>query len=260
MGTLLSGYARAFNRRHQRVGYLFQGRFKSIVVEEEPYFLELVRYIHLNPVRAGIVAGLDDLDTYPWTGHANLLSDAPPAWQDTRVVLEQFAADAGRARRAYHAFVADRIRQGARPDLVGGGLRRSRAGWLFTEHLARGRERWTFDERVLGSSDFVQRLLDQARRPTPAPPVDPAAVMPDIIRTVAQHFELTTAELVGNTHRPATVAARAIVSYLAVRRHGLKASAIAAYLAVSRFSVARGFRRAQQLADKSDSTWQTLLD
>jgi putative transposase len=259
MGTLLGGYARAFNRRHHRVGYLFQGRFKSIVVEEEPYFLELVRYIHLNPVRASIVAGLEALDTYPWAGHAGLLSRTVPAWQDTRFVLAQFAAAAGPARRQYRAFVADRLQEGARPELVGGGLRRSRAGWLFTEKLARGRENWTFDERVLGSSEFVQRLIDDARRPTPAPPVDPAAVMPHIIRRVAQHYQLGTAEIVGNGHRPAAVAARAIVSYLALCRHGLTLSAVAAYLGVSRFSVARGFQRAQQLGVDSDRTVRHLL-
>jgi len=55
MRRLLTGYAGAFNRRHQRVGHLFQNRYKSIVVEEEPYLLELVRYLHLNPLRAGVV-------------------------------------------------------------------------------------------------------------------------------------------------------------------------------------------------------------
>jgi putative transposase len=58
MRSLLTGYAGAFNRRHKRTGHLFQNRYKSIVVEEEPYLLELVRYVHLNPVRAGVVADL----------------------------------------------------------------------------------------------------------------------------------------------------------------------------------------------------------
>ena len=77
MQRLLGGYASAFNARHDRVGYLFQNRFKSIVAEEEPYFLELLRYIHLNPVRAHLVADLDALDRYPWTGHAALLGHHP---------------------------------------------------------------------------------------------------------------------------------------------------------------------------------------
>jgi len=65
MRSLLTGYARAFNRRHRRRGHLFQNRYKSIVVEEELYLLELVRYIHLNPLRAKILPELATLDRYP---------------------------------------------------------------------------------------------------------------------------------------------------------------------------------------------------
>jgi putative transposase len=64
----LGPYAGAFNRTHRRVGYLFQNRFKSILVEADPHFLELVRYIHLNPVRSRLPVNLDLLDQYPWTG------------------------------------------------------------------------------------------------------------------------------------------------------------------------------------------------
>lgn len=73
MRSLLTGYAGAFNRRHHRAGHLFQNRYKSIVIEEEPYFLEVVRYLHLNPLRAGVVADLPALARYPYCGHAALL-------------------------------------------------------------------------------------------------------------------------------------------------------------------------------------------
>src|SRR4030042_4532668 len=70
MRALMSGYAGYFNRRHNRHGHLFQNRYKSIVCEEEPYFLELVRYLHLNPLRAGVVKSIAALDVHPWCGHA----------------------------------------------------------------------------------------------------------------------------------------------------------------------------------------------
>src|SRR5574341_2363769 len=70
MRSLLTGYAGTFNRRHKRKGHLFQNRYKSIVVEEDAYLLELTRYIHLNPLRAGIVPSVKVLDRYPWTGHS----------------------------------------------------------------------------------------------------------------------------------------------------------------------------------------------
>ena len=125
MRQLQTGYAVSFNRRHKRTGHLFQNRFKSILVEEEPYFLELVRYLHLNPFRAKIVKNLRELDTYSWTGHAVLLGKEDVSWQDVSYVLQHFGSDITRARRAYRQFVAEGLRQGRRPELTGGGLIRS---------------------------------------------------------------------------------------------------------------------------------------
>jgi len=73
MCRLMTGYAVTFNKRHKRSGYLFQNRYKSVVCEEDPYRLELIRYIHLNPLRAKLVQDLKELDKYPWTGHSAIL-------------------------------------------------------------------------------------------------------------------------------------------------------------------------------------------
>jgi REP element-mobilizing transposase RayT len=90
MRRLLTGYAGGFNRRHKRAGHLFQNRYKSILVEEEPYLLELVRYVHLNPLRARILTTLDMLDEYPWTGHSAVLGRVPRPWQAVGEVLRCF--------------------------------------------------------------------------------------------------------------------------------------------------------------------------
>jgi REP element-mobilizing transposase RayT len=73
MRRLLTGHAVWFNRRHQRSGHLFQNRYKSIVCEEDGYLLELVRYIHLNPLRSHMVGSLEELDRYRWSGHGVLV-------------------------------------------------------------------------------------------------------------------------------------------------------------------------------------------
>jgi len=73
MRRLMTGYAVTFNKRHKRSGHLFQNRYKSVACEEDPYLLELIRYIHLNPLRAGMVKDLKELDKYPWTGHSTIL-------------------------------------------------------------------------------------------------------------------------------------------------------------------------------------------
>lgn len=77
MRRLLTGYAVAFNRRHNRSGHLFQNRYKSILCEEDAYLLELIHYIHLNPLRAGLCTHLRELDDFPWCGHAELLGVEP---------------------------------------------------------------------------------------------------------------------------------------------------------------------------------------
>jgi hypothetical protein len=116
MRRLLTGYAGAFNRRHSRTGHLVQNRYKSVVVEEAPYLLELVRYLHLNPLRAGRVPDLPTLARYPWTGHSALLGTVARPWQATADALGRFARRAGPARTAYRAFVAAGLPQGRRPE------------------------------------------------------------------------------------------------------------------------------------------------
>lgn len=79
-----------FNERHQRVGHLFQNRYKSPVVCKDGYFRDVVRYIHLNPVRSEIVRSLCELEEYPWTGHRHIIRGGPPAWQDTGLLQTEF--------------------------------------------------------------------------------------------------------------------------------------------------------------------------
>jgi hypothetical protein len=87
-----------------------------------------VRYLHLNPLRAGIVKDLPVLDCYPWSGHAALVGQREYLWQDTATVLGQFAANPRQAQAAYRAFVAAGVPQGQRPELQGGSLVRSAGG------------------------------------------------------------------------------------------------------------------------------------
>lgn len=80
-----------FNKKHKRVGHLFQNRYKSIVVEEDSYFLELVRYIHLNPIKAGMVKSVAGLAHYRYTGHSVILGKRDYPVQDVDEVLGRFS-------------------------------------------------------------------------------------------------------------------------------------------------------------------------
>src|SRR4030042_3350568 len=150
MRKLLTGYAISYNRRQKRHGYLFQNRYKSIICEEENYLLELVRYIHLNPLRAGLVQTLDELDAYPYSGHSVIMGREGHKWQDREYVLRLFGAKDGRAKKEYRSFVEAGIGQGRRPELVGGGLVRSRGGWSQVISMRRRRVAEKGGERVLG--------------------------------------------------------------------------------------------------------------
>jgi hypothetical protein len=90
MQCLLTGFSKYFNERHKRVGHLFQNRYKSPIVDKTKYFLDAVKYIHLNPLRAGIVRSVDELGEYPWTGHGKILHGGPPEWQDTSLLQAEF--------------------------------------------------------------------------------------------------------------------------------------------------------------------------
>lgn len=162
MRRLLSGYAISYNIRHSRHGHLFQNRYKSIICEEDAYFRELVRYIHLNPLRGNLVSSLTKLDRYRWSGHGVLMGKLKNEWQDDEYVLRWFGRRVGEARRGYKHYMSEGIPIGHRPDLVGGGLVRSQGGWSAVKAMWRqGNFEWS-DERILGSGEFVESMLKQA--------------------------------------------------------------------------------------------------
>jgi len=159
MAGLLTGCAASFNKRHRRRGRLFQNRYKSILCEEDPYFLELVSYIHLNPLRAGIVDSMEELDGCPCSGRSALVHVVERERQDAEYVLASFGAEEKTAQGLYRAFVAQGISQGRRRDLSGGGAMRSNQGWKAP---IRDSVRPKGDERILGQSSFVLGVLKSA--------------------------------------------------------------------------------------------------
>jgi len=149
MRKILTGYVVNYNRRHKRYGHLFQNRYKSIICEDDPYLLELTRYIHLNPLRAGIVKDLKELKGYKWCGHSSIMGMIKREWQDTDTVLAYFGKRRKRAIERYDEFVGRGIEVGSRPELIGGGLIRSLGGWSQVLSLRRVGSKIFSDERIL---------------------------------------------------------------------------------------------------------------
>ena len=121
MRRLLTGYAVSYNLRHRRHGHVFQNRYKSIVCDGDRYFKELVRYIHLNPLRVELVKDLKQLERYPYCGHGTILGTQSNPWQDGDSVLAQFSKRGTEAKEAYRRYIAEGVALGRRPELVGGG-------------------------------------------------------------------------------------------------------------------------------------------
>jgi REP element-mobilizing transposase RayT len=238
---LLTGYAVNFNKRRRRHGHLFQNRFKSIVCQEDRYLKELVRYIHLNPLRYGLVTDLDGLAAFPYGGHSAVAGRIRRAWQDTGRVLSLFGPHRSRARRAYQKFVAAGAGSGRKPELVGGGLVRSLGGWSEVMALRRRGERSACDQRILGDGEFVSRIVAQMeerlRRSLRLSGSKPE--IGRVGRQICATCGVSAGELCSGSRRRQVVTARGALAWIAVRELGYSGADVARYLGVSTSCVTR---------------------
>jgi len=165
MQKLLTGHANYFNKKYDRVGYLFQNRYKSILVQAEKYLLKLVRYIHLNPVKASIVGNLEMLKRYPWTGHPGLLFPGYYPWQETGPVLNTFIGNKMDKIRQYERFIEDPEEISYQDGRFDEGSYFLGANGLIDIDDSNEEEiRAYFHYRVLGESEFAQEIYKKIQR------------------------------------------------------------------------------------------------
>jgi hypothetical protein len=240
MRKLLTGYVVNFNLRHKRHGHLFQNRYKSILCEDDPYLLELTRYIHLNPLRAGIVGSLEQLRNYRWTSHSAILGRVRRDWQDITTVLGYF----GKGKRAvekYEQYVREGISRGKRPELVGGGLIRSLGGWSQVLSLRRKGIKVASDERILGRDEFIQRLMSEAEereketlrlgREVPG--------LQDLAKRIMKGEGIEELDFRSGIRKREVVRVRRLFCQLAIGRMGYPGAEVARFLGVTTSSVNR---------------------
>jgi len=247
MRRLLTGYAVFFNLRHNRSGHLFQNRYKSIVCDADNYLLELIRYIHLNPIRAGLVANLDDLFNYRWCGHRQLLGVTNSGIIRADEVLSLFADRNKAAVKRYCEFLADGLGQELDVKLSSGGSRISRH---FNRELV---EDDAFDDRILGGGAFVEQVLAE----------DVALhgqdlSLEELMRRVARHCGVAFEEL-GHPCRQAKISqAKALISYWATRRCRIPGRMVAERLGISTSAVSSAARRGQMLLEGDEGLREML--
>ena len=253
MRKTLTWYAVHFNRRHKRVGHLFQNRYKSILCEEDAYLLSLVRYIHLNPVRAGILTDIEALDRYPWSGHSLLMGNDDIPWMGRNVILGQFGGNA-----AYRRFIEEGFTMGHDPSLSGGGMVRSLGGWSQVVSM-RAKQPEKGDERILGSSEFVLTVLaDTEERQQRQMKIRSSERNIDtIIKEECTKRQVTEEEVRSGGRRPRVTLTRASIAYRAVTELGLSAAEAARHLGVTTSTVTRAVERVEKGQGGSNATFAT---
>lgn len=256
MRRLLTGHAVYFNRRHKRHGHLFQNRYKSILCQEDAYLLELVRYIHLNPLRARIVGDIKALMRYPFCGHSTMVGKCNYPWQSADYVLGFFNKKKSVAIKHYLQFVEKGISLGRRPELTGGGLVRSAGGWAALIGMRSANVRMASDERILGDGDFVETVLKAAKEKMErryllkATGVDFDAVA----RRAALLVELPANHIWERSKRPRVVMARDLACYWGNTELGISMTALSKKFGLSQPAVSIAVRRGETLARKYQYT------
>lgn len=254
MRRLLTGYVVSFNRRHKRHGHLLQNRYKSIVCQEDVYLQELVRYIPLNPLRAGIVLNLAALNSYPYCGHSALMGKRKRPWQNVDYVLHSFGKRVRRARKEYFLYVEAGVERGRRPDLIGGGLVRSLGGWAEAEKLRlEGQDHIKSDERILGDSNFVDSVLAQAEEHY----TRQCALrrrgydLEKIAERVAEIYRVNAREVLARGRQQQRVSARSLFCFWAVRELGISLTALARRIGMSPPGVGYAVPRGEAIAHEN---------
>ena len=251
MRRLLTGYAVSFNRRHKRHGQLFQNRYKSIICQEDIYLKELVRYIHLNPLRAKVVSDISKLNNYDYCGHGVLVGNKKRGWQDTEYVLSYFGRRVGEAKKRYIAYVERGIEQGRRPELIGGGLIRSLSGWAEVKKMRlHGQDRLKGDERILGEGDFVMEVLAQADEKY-SRQYELKRLGYDFNRLeqrVVQIYGIDKEELYLKGRQKTRAEARSLLFYWAIRELGMSGTSLAKRFAMSQSGVVYAANKGEKIA------------
>lgn len=227
MRRLLTGYAIYFNRRHGRSGHLFQNRYHSVVCDENAYLLELIRYIHLNPLRAGIVKDLSELERYAWTGHGVVLGKSDLAGQVVDEVLALFAGDRLKARTRYRRFIADGINKDLHEEVLG-------------KRTSGDEDRGHTDPRIFGDEEFTAKLLGRHEVHSRT---EKTITIADIMTLVCEFYALDVAALSKNTRTEQVAKARSVICYLAARVAGLNGTWVGEQINLGRAGVSRAAMR-----------------
>ncbi len=240
MQGLQQSYTVYFNRRHNHVGHLFQGRYRAILCERESYLVELIRYLHLNPVRAGLVRRPE---LYRWSSHHAYLGRPGEPQVATDILLAQFSSRRPTAVRRYARFVHEGLPHGHREDLYD-----------------------VLDQRFLGTEQFAATAQRRAARSDHGEPLSrPRVTLDHCLRLVSRHRKLHTSAIRSNARSHDLVQARRLFICLACRYAGHPATEVGRFLGVDPSGVTNALRWWEQhlptnpeIARDLEMVWQDV--
>jgi hypothetical protein len=230
MQAIQFSYTQSFNRRHRKVGHLFQGRYKAVLCQKDEYLLQLIRYIHLNPVRAKIVKDPKD---YLWSSHRALLGMDRNPRCDVNAVLREFGRRRNIAIRQYRAFVLDAIGLGHQNDYY---------DWK--------------DQRILGEEEFANEILSKEDNKGDAFHYDVS--IKEVIELVSRELGVPQAVILSpRRSRPGSFA-RGIAAYLAKTITGTSMKQIGKYFSKGEAALAHRYRIIEERIQNDDRLKKTL--
>ncbi|NOQ22269.1 MAG: hypothetical protein GQ565_06430 [Candidatus Aegiribacteria sp.] len=249
MHRLLTGFAISYNRRHDRSGHVFQGRFKSILVQEENYFLKLINYVHLNPLKAKVVNSLEELDTYKWSGHPCLIGKMECKWMKRDSVLEYFGDTEYYAIKNYQTSLLNDVNSMASSEMVSGNFSIGKNGIKSSDQRT-GTSHWTGICRVLGDKEFAKRVLSRLNDFKSLEVRNRENIHKRIERLFDQivvKMGLSREVIRGNSRSSELAEARGAIAWICSQKFGLSYRDISRLLNVSRSGAAKAVRRGAEL-------------
>lgn len=192
-------YARYINRHYNRIGHLFQGRFKSVLVDDENYVKELIRYIHLNPVRANLVG---DPQEYPWSSHRTYLEIDKLLWLNIDRILNKFHPEREVAVKIYDNYVFQGIGIRTEFDFQSG----FRAG-------------------IIGNEEFIEEIVIKKGKST-----QPKIELADLVAKVCEMNKISVEQLCMPGKQPRYSESRALIAYFVRKIDHISLQSLAQFL------------------------------
>lgn len=245
MKPLNCGYAAYHKQKYGRSGPLFRDRFKSIVTQDQKYVEELIRYVHLNPVRAGVCKNFDSLDTYPWCGHGALMGTIHVGFQDTGTVLNRFSNFVENARVRYRTFLEDGLARDMSENKLWKRVRDSNDG----VEAGRKPECWVigdqaFVRKVITDADAVRLRVNRSKR---------EGVTMGLLADEIANGQGISADLLRRRCRGGVASnARKLLAYYAAKEYGFSLKDVGQYACVSLAAASKLARAGREIASTTN--------